>query len=46
MVVQRLTGDPHPDELVAPQWSRGKTETLRGINETLEQRDSWQGRFL
>ena len=46
MVIQRLTGDPHPEELVAPQWSRKKTETLRKINETLEQRDSWQGRFL
>ena len=43
IVIQRLTGDPHPEELVAPQWSRKKTETLRGINETMEQRDSWQG---
>jgi radical SAM superfamily enzyme len=46
MVIQRLTGDPHPEELVAPRWSREKTETLRRINETLEQRDTWQGRFL
>jgi len=43
MVIQRLTGDPHPEELVAPLWSRNKTETLRRINETLEKRDSWQG---
>ncbi len=43
MVIQRLTGDPHPEELVAPQWSREKTETIRKINETLERRDSWQG---
>jgi radical SAM protein (TIGR01212 family) len=43
MVIQRLTGDPHPEELVAPQWSRQKTDTLRKINETLERRDSWQG---
>ena len=46
MVIQRLTGDPHPEELVAPQWSREKTETIRKINETLERRDSWQGKFL
>jgi len=46
MVIQRLTGDPHPEELVAPHWSREKSETLRAINETLEQRDSWQGKFL
>jgi radical SAM protein (TIGR01212 family) len=43
MVIQRLTGDPHPEELVAPQWSREKAETIRKINETLERRDSWQG---
>ena len=43
MVIQRLTGDPHPEELVAPQWARRKTETLQKIKETLESRDSWQG---
>jgi radical SAM protein (TIGR01212 family) len=46
MVIQRLTGDPHPDELVAPQWSQKKTDTLRKINEALVRRDSWQGKFL
>ena len=45
MVIQRLTGDPHPEELVAPQWALNKSETLRRINETLEQRDSWQGKL-
>ena len=43
MVIQRLTGDPHPEELVAPQWARRKTDTLRIINETLEKRNSRQG---
>jgi radical SAM protein (TIGR01212 family) len=42
-VIQRLTGDPHPAELVAPQWSRRKTETLSKIIKTLEKRDTWQG---
>ena len=46
MVIQRLTGDPHPEELVAPQWALQKSETLRKINETLERRDSWQGKFF
>jgi radical SAM protein (TIGR01212 family) len=46
MVIQRLTGDPHPEELVAPQWARQKTDTLRKISETLEERNSWQGKFL
>ena len=44
MVIQRLTGDPHPDELVAPDWSMKKAETLARIKETLEKRDSWQGK--
>jgi radical SAM protein (TIGR01212 family) len=46
MVIQRLTGDPHPEELVAPQWSIKKAQTLSMIKETLEKRDSWQGKFL
>jgi len=45
MIIQRLTGDPHPAELTAPQWSLKKSETLAEINETLEQRDSWQGKM-
>jgi radical SAM protein (TIGR01212 family) len=46
MIIQRLTGDPHPDELVAPQWSRQKSDTLARIRQTLEKRDSWQGKLL
>ena len=45
MVIQRLTGDPHPEELVAPKWSIKKAQTLSMIKETLERRDSWQGKF-
>ncbi|UCD88802.1 MAG: TIGR01212 family radical SAM protein [Desulfobacterales bacterium] len=45
MVIQRLTGDPHPGELVAPMWSLNKSKTLNMIKETLEKRDSWQGKF-
>ncbi|MDO9565218.1 MAG: TIGR01212 family radical SAM protein [Candidatus Desulfaltia sp.] len=44
MVIQRLTGDPHPEELVAPAWSLQKRETLALIAKTLEKRDSWQGK--
>lgn len=46
MVVQRLTGDPHPEELAAPAWSVRKTETLQLIGKTLEKRDSWQGKYI
>ena len=44
-VVQRLTGDPHPEELAAPSWSREKATTLKAIHETLERRDTWQGKL-
>jgi radical SAM protein (TIGR01212 family) len=43
MIIQRLTGDPHPQELVAPQWALKKSETLAKIRNTLEERDSCQG---
>lgn len=43
-VVQRLTGDPHPEELAAPTWSRDKAGTLKAIHEALERRDTWQGK--
>jgi hypothetical protein len=44
-VIQRLTGDPHRDELVAPLWSLEKAKTLNIIKNILEKRDSWQGKF-
>jgi uncharacterized protein len=43
MIIQRLTSDPHPRELVAPQWAHKKSETLSKIRDTLERRDSYQG---
>jgi len=44
MVIQRLTGDPHPGELVAPEWSLRKNEALLRIKSILTERDSWQGK--
>lgn len=44
MVIQRLTGDPRAEELVAPLWAREKTQNLRLIRKRLEERDTWQGR--
>ena len=46
IVIQRLTGDPHPAELVAPAWAQNKSETLDQIRQTLEKRDSWQGKYI
>jgi uncharacterized protein len=42
-VIQRLTGDPRPQELVAPDWAKRKQETLRLIHRELERRNSRQG---
>jgi radical SAM protein (TIGR01212 family) len=44
MVIHRLTGDPHRDELVAPSWAMEKETTWRLILETLAGRDLWQGK--
>jgi radical SAM protein (TIGR01212 family) len=46
MVIHRLTGDPHPEELVAPDWALDKARTLKQIQNTLKQRNSWQGKKL
>jgi uncharacterized protein len=46
MVIQRLTGDPRPQELLAPQWALHKPQTLNLIKQKLVQRDSWQGKAL
>ena len=44
VVVQRLTGDPGRADLVAPMWAKEKTTNIRAVHETLERRDTWQGR--
>jgi radical SAM protein (TIGR01212 family) len=44
VVIQRLTGDPHPEELVAPLWSLKKSQTLALIRQRLAARDTWQGK--
>lgn len=48
MVIQRLTGDPHDEELVAPLWTarRNRHTTFTQITEILEKRDSWQGKYF
>jgi len=43
MIIQRLTGDPHADELVAPAWALQKQATLDMIRTRMAQRNSRQG---
>lgn len=45
MVVHRLTGDSHSDELLAPRWSLNKREVLDAIQKTLSARDTRQGKY-
>jgi len=45
VVIHRLTGDPHPHELLAPTWALEKQANLQAIHRTLEERDLWQGKW-
>ncbi len=45
LVIQRLTSDPAPGELIAPLWTARKAELLAELRALLEQRDEWQGRL-
>lgn len=46
MVIQRLTGKPHPSELVAPVWALENRRNLAPIRQRLDDRDTWQGKRL
>lgn len=43
MVIHRLTGDPAPGELAAPDWALLKGQTVRTIDAILAMNDWWQG---
>lgn len=43
IVVQRLSGDPAPGELLAPDWAGRSRDTLNRILAELIRRDAWQG---
>ncbi|MBU2488357.1 MAG: TIGR01212 family radical SAM protein [Proteobacteria bacterium] len=43
-VIQRLTGDPHPSELVAPAWCQDKAGALAAIRARLAEKNTWQGK--
>ncbi len=45
IVIHRLTGETYRELTVAPDWSTNKTAMLNAIQEELEARDSWQGKF-
>ncbi|MCE5242268.1 MAG: TIGR01212 family radical SAM protein [Syntrophobacteraceae bacterium] len=44
VVIQRLTADPHPEELVAPAWALEKQKNLQAIAKYMEERGLVQGK--
>ncbi len=45
VVIQRITGDPHRDELVAPTWSLEKRKNINMIHEYMRKHELYQGKF-
>ena len=43
IIIQRLTGDPHPDELVAPMWALEKGQNLRAVQSYMCENHMSQG---
>ncbi|MFC1538905.1 TIGR01212 family radical SAM protein [Candidatus Latescibacterota bacterium] len=44
-VIHRLTGDPHPGELVAPLWALEKEANINAIRDNLRCKNIWQGKL-
>ena len=45
-VVARITGDGHPDDLLAPDWSRKKVSVINDIDKLLYELGTYQGRMF
>ena len=45
VVLHRLTGDPDPKTLVAPEWSLNKHRTISLIRNRMSDLNTWQGRW-
>ena len=44
IVINRITGDPNPNELIEPQWLIKKFGVLNEIDKEMVRRDSYQGK--
>jgi len=44
IIIHRLTGDPAPGELLAPEWARAKNIILDRINKIMTEKRLWQGK--
>jgi uncharacterized protein len=45
-IIQRLTGDPHPEELAAPAWALGKQRNLQAIHDYMKSHGLYQAKFF
>jgi len=45
MVVQRITSDPHPEELIVPEWALEKSRVRNVIHSTMKELDLYQGKY-
>ncbi|ROR01966.1 TIGR01212 family radical SAM protein [Desulfosoma caldarium] len=45
VIVQRVTGDPHPKELVAPSWTLEKQKNLQALLAHMDRKGLFQGKF-
>ena len=43
IVINRITGDPNPDELIEPKWLIKKFGVLNEIDKEMDRRNSYQG---
>jgi radical SAM protein (TIGR01212 family) len=44
IIIQRLTGDPHPEELVSPVWALDKQRNLQAVRAYMEKNGLYQGK--
>lgn len=44
MIVHRLTGDPHPEELVEPRWALEKQKNIDAIHQAMHSGKKYQGK--
>ena len=44
VIIQRLTGDPHPDELVSPLWALDKQRNIEAVRAYMEKNRLYQGK--
>jgi hypothetical protein len=45
IIIHRLTGDPHPSELIAPLWALEKQHNLDAIHNAMCIKNIWQGKY-